>query len=341
MKPTENRAKQFGGIISTARFPDWWSFKLPPLLAIGYATGLIVDVPVYQITPYLIFLLAAIVVGAVYVSLINDITDIEEDLAAGKRNRMVNIPVRIRWLLPLGSMALGAVFGCYLWPDALSIGLYIAPWVSFSLYSIPPFRFKSRGILGVLCDACGAHVFPSLLMVSSITYISGRSLNVYWFAAVGIWALCYGLRGILLHQFEDKDADLTSKVNTFASNISSLKAKILERWIFVFELTAFALMFILTYHWIAAFFLGCYMILIWFRLRVNKQYPVIFLTKPGTRHQILMADYYQLFFPLSLLLQDAFDHPWTWLVLVAQLLLFPKLWLDAIRDTYQIRHLIA
>ena len=337
----QNTAAWFRHVLPAARFPDWWEFKLPPLLAVGYATAFLTGIPLYQAAAYFLFLLLAIIVGAVYVSLINDITDIEDDLAAGKRNRMVNIRPGVRWLLPLCCVAMGGVFGWLLWPDVLSVALYVAPWVAFSLYSIPPFRFKSRGVLGILCDAAGAHVFPSLLMVSGVTYAAGQPLDGYWFTSVALWSSCYGLRGILFHQFEDRDRDLASDVNTFASKISPGKARLLEQWVFGAEIVSFGVVFAAVFHWMALIALAGYAGLVWLRKKMNGQQPILVLSHGLKSYQILMADYYQFLFPVSLLIHDSFDHQWGWLLVFAHLTLFPKIWINLLKDTYRGRFLFT
>src|SRR5690606_5871512 len=97
-------------VVKAIRAAEWWEYKLPPILAIAYATSLFSDVPLYELTPFYLFYLASLVVGAIYVSFINDITDIDADLAAGKWNRMVGIPAKWRWLFPIGCVIIGVVF---------------------------------------------------------------------------------------------------------------------------------------------------------------------------------------------------------------------------------------
>lgn len=130
------------------RSVEWWEYKLPPLLAIGYGTALKTPGVFMLAIPQLVFLLLALVIGAVYVSIINDMTDIEADLASGKANRMVGIRPEIRWIFPVLCLSSGLVFCYFLYPDLLSIFLYLIPWISFSLYSFRPVRLKT-GEFGV------------------------------------------------------------------------------------------------------------------------------------------------------------------------------------------------
>src|SRR5690625_790602 len=70
------------------------------LITLGYATVLLNDGSILYSSVYLAFLILTIIIGVAYVSLINDITDIKEDLKCGKYNRISNIPIRFRWVFP-------------------------------------------------------------------------------------------------------------------------------------------------------------------------------------------------------------------------------------------------
>src|SRR5690606_28094863 len=100
-----------------ARVQEWWEYKLPPVLAIGYATALLNNKLFIEVSACLIFILVSVIVGATYVSTINDIADINEDLASGKHNRMVKIPKRYRWTVPLICIVSGSVFVYFYLPD--------------------------------------------------------------------------------------------------------------------------------------------------------------------------------------------------------------------------------
>ncbi|RZK24565.1 MAG: hypothetical protein EOO43_07425, partial [Flavobacterium sp.] len=222
----------------TIRSQEWWTYKLPPLLAIGYATCSFSSTPLFKISAQLLIILISLVAGAIYVSVINDITDLEEDLASGKSNRIQNIPPKYRWLIPSLCLLIGLVFEYYFYPDLLSCLLYLCSWIVFSLYSIKPFRLKNRGIFGVLADACGSHLFTSLLMVANVSYHTNQNINWWWFSAIGFWALCFGLRGILWHQFADRDNDISVNLNTYASKIKPENFVIKSRIIFLIEIIA-------------------------------------------------------------------------------------------------------
>jgi 4-hydroxybenzoate polyprenyltransferase len=309
-------------LITIIRTSEWWEYKLAPLLAIGYATALLYSISLYNMAIHLFFLLVSVIVGAVYVSVINDITDLEDDLAAGKSNRMSGIPRNYRWMIPALCLFAGALFNGYFFTDSLSRLLYLLPWISFSLYSFPPVRLKKRGLWGVLADACGSHLFISLLIVADISNYSGTSINWYWFTAVGVWSFFYGLRGILWHQFIDRDNDLKINLKTFATRICPERFLTSSYILFFIECLAFFYMIISLNILLVFILLIIYLGLAYFRYKKLGHQPVLIISPDEKPYQIFGVDYYQSFFPVSLLIYAAFTQPNAWILLLVHLILF-------------------
>jgi 1,4-dihydroxy-2-naphthoate octaprenyltransferase len=310
-------------ILNVIRSQEWWDHKIPPLLAIGYATVLQSSTPIYQTALWMIILLLALVTGAIYVSVINDITDLDEDLRSGKANRIQKVPAHLRWLIPATCLLFGAGFTYLLYPDTLSCLLYLLPWIVFSLYSIRPARLKNRGIWGVIADACGSHVFTSLFMISSLSYLTHQNIHWTWFFGVGLWAFCYGLRGILWHQFSDRENDIKVQLNTFASRLDPISFGKWEKLLYFLEICAL-IVILNQIHLIAPVIaLVCYAVLVQVRRKMYQNRIILILQKNGYSFQILMSDYYPLFLPLSLLIYSATIDYKNLIVLVAHILLFP------------------
>jgi len=310
-------------VLNIIRSAEWWAYKLPPLLAIGYATALMSDVPLYRVALWLVFLLSSLIAGAIYVSVINDITDLEEDLASGKANRIQNVPPKLRWIIPAICLLAGFMFGYFIYPDYLSCLLYLLSWIVFSLYSIQPIRLKNRGIWGVLADGCGSHVFTSLLMVASVSYITHQQINWVWFTASGIWALCYGLRGILWHQFSDRDNDIKVNLNTYASKIDPKDFKSKTLLLFILELTALFVMLYELNLFAPVMAMVLYVYLVYIRTDRYKSNIVIVLKKDDKPYLILMSDFYQMLFPVSLLIYASLNDSLNLIILLVHILLFP------------------
>ncbi|MFA4870525.1 MAG: UbiA family prenyltransferase [Pedobacter sp.] len=325
-------------LVKVIRSAEWWEYKLPPLLAIGYATAIKTDVDFLKSMPHLLFLLLSLIIGATYVSIINDITDIKDDLKSGKANRIAAVKPVLRWLLPLICLLVGSICCYILYPDWLSISLYMIPWISFSLYSFPPFRLKNRGIWGVLADASGSHIFTSLLMISSMSFISNKSIDWLWFISTGIWALCYGVRGILWHQFYDRANDIKAGLNTYGVKIAPKDFKIKEAFIFAIELLAVVTMLYCVHELLPILFLFIYLLVAYTRTYVLKYKPVIIVSPKSHPYHILMGDFYQVYFPISLLCTATINNNYALVILIIHLFLFPKKALVSLKDlTYLIR----
>lgn len=310
--------------INTIRASEWWGYKVAPLLAIGYATTMKSGRSLWEVSPYLLYIMLAMAIGAAYVSVINDITDMEEDLAIGKKNRMAGVPASRRWIFPVLALAAGAVYIGSFYPHVLIMALAVMPWIAFSCYSIPPVRLKKRGIFGVLADAAGAHVFTSLFIVASMSYYTGQAIDWIWFFAVGAWALCYGLRGILWHMFFDRENDIASGTPTYATKMEPADFRRREWVIPGVEGIALGGMLWRIGKPLPVVFLVLYLLFVIACRRKLGFRIVNILMPPGQPYPylIFLADYYQVFLPLSLLLRGALTFRYDWIVLLAHLLLF-------------------
>ena len=307
--------------LATARVGDWWFYKFSPILATFYATVGLAGGPLLPLLGRLLVLVAALVVGAVYVSIVNDWTDLADDAAGGKANRLAGRSPRFIGLALGGCLVLGAGFGWYFWQlDRLSALLYIGSWVAYSLYSLPPARLKVRGLAGVLADAAGAHFFPLLLTVALTGRWTGQAVPPAWWAAIGTWALASGIRNILWHQLADAEADAQAGADTFVRRRGVRLAQRLGQVVaFPVEIGAFGMVLgLLSQPAWAVALLGLYVGLEWCRWRIWRYRPTILA--PDSR--LVLNDYYQFFLPLALLLTQARRYPADALVLVLHVGLF-------------------
>lgn len=319
-------------VLRTFRATEWWEYKIAPILAIAYATFINLDSSIHLNITWIVFLLFSVTIGAIFVSTINDITDLQDDLASGKTNRMAKINSKYRWIIPTGCALLGLVSISIFFPDRISIALYILPWIAYSLYSFKPFRLKERGFWGVLADAFGAHVFVSLLIVSSLSYIVERSIDWLWFSTIGFWSLIVGIKGILWHQYYDRDNDLISNTRTFATKVIPYKIQKVEKLLMGVELFALGIILARINSIIIFLFFGLYLILVCLRYIALDHKVTIILFSQDEKSQILMFDFYIAILPLSLLIHSALIEPKNWWVLLIHLLLFPKTMIKILRE---------
>ncbi len=319
------------GLTRTVRAADWWEFKLSPIFATAYATALLLGVPVLGLWPVLLLALAALVPGAAYVSVLNDLTDLEDDVASGKSNRLVGRSRAFAAAVLACCVVPGMAVAVYWRGDPLLLALYLAAWAAFTLYSVRPARLKERGAWGLLADASGAHLFPTLVVVVLVFRRSGAPVDALWFGAVAAWSLCLGLRGNLWHQLSDVDNDAKAGLLTFARRHKITRLRGLGNFvIFPVEAAAFAVILLRAGSLAALLALGLYALLEWSRKGLWKMRLVVVV--PAERSSILLLEYYEVFFPLALLLAASLRHPPDALVAAAHLLLFPRRATQCLKD---------
>lgn len=321
-------------LLKIGRASDWWEYKIPPLLAIAYATIIKNESIFIEMIPHLLFLLLALGLGAVYAYTINDLTDIEEDRAAGKSNQMAKIKPKYRWMIPLGFFLGGfSLFCVFIYRgDYLSGFIYGLPCVCFSLYSFRPFRLKEKGIWGVLMDALGAHFFLSLLMISSLSYVANVPIDWLWFGLVGAWSLIFGIRGILWHQFQDRDRDIKAGTVTFATTININRFKKHEIPFIFTELSLLLGILFIIGSTIVSVALLLYVILAILRYLIQDYKVVLILNSRSYNIQIAMLDFYVAFFPIALLFQAYLTEATVLVLLGIHVLLFPQKVVNILRD---------
>lgn len=316
------------------RYSEWWEYKMVPILSVAYLTTISIHQPLKTALPRIGLLFTALIVGAIYVSVLNDITDIHEDAVANKRNTMAKISPWVQAAILLSCLLFGAFVISLLYPDIPSMIFGTLTYVIFTLYSVKPIRLKKRGIWGVLCDASGAHLFPSLVMAVDLMFYFGQKCNFILVVAIGVWAFSYGLRGILWHQFSDKENDIKSGTNTFAVNTDVTKFKPIETGIFIVETIALIILLLQVANVYIIIGLLLYLFFVLLRRYVLFYKIFIILVRKDTPHQIIMNEYYFVFLPLSLLLSNAVSYTFGWVLVIAHIVLFPAKITAVLKDFF-------
>lgn len=324
-------------LATLTRSHEWWDHKTPQVLSLAYATAILANVPLYNLlAPGFLMIFASLIVIAVYASIINDFTDLEIDRACDKSNMMDKLKPGMRLLLLFVSLALVLTAAAFIYPNIYGVIFYLMIAVSISLYSFEPVRFKKRGIWGIISCASAEHFFPVLFSIAVITWYSNSKIDGYWLCAAGALSLIYGIRSILWHQFLDKENDMTSGIRTFAANIEPVSFKKWSRIIIVAEWVALLAVLSHLQLWLPVVFLLIYIVVILLRAKLFHSHIITVITPKEGYFQLLMLDYYSLFFPVSLLIYSAFKHPIDWIVLVIHLVLFHKILWYNLKDGYYI-----
>ncbi len=315
--------------VRAIRAREWWDPKLSPILGTGYATAYLLGVSVASVALALLVALVALIAGAAWVSVLNDVTDREVDAAAGKTPRTAALPRRFAATTLAGCVLAGLAIALLAWrSDPAILAVYAGAWLAFGLYSIPPARLKDRGLPGVLADATGAHGCPQTLVALVVFAAADQAVEGTWIVLVAVWALAFGIRGVLWHQLGDVAADERSGVRTFARRRPRAARRLVTWGVFPVELVALLGLLLDSHAVLPALALVPYALLEAFRVRAwGNRIIVAAGGAPGARTALL--EYYVVFLPLAFLLASALEHPADALVLVLHVVLFS----GAIRQT--------
>lgn len=200
------------------RVGDWWNDKIPHLVAVAAlgiaSTGQSATSGMSDLS---LFLTSAMGIAA-FGHVLNDITDVDVDRAAGKPNRLGMLPPGLRLSLLGLCLTVGLLPWVWLPRSELVLGLLAAEVVLLALYSLPPFRLKDREGAGVLADACYAYAVPLVLTVAVFFGESDRA-SVWVLCAVALLGMLIGLRGIIWHQVADEANDRASGVRSLVLRI--------------------------------------------------------------------------------------------------------------------------
>jgi glycosyltransferase involved in cell wall biosynthesis/4-hydroxybenzoate polyprenyltransferase len=242
------------------RAPEWWGVKLAPLFGVAYGEIALYDMPADEALPLVFCMLASGACLAAFGHLANDACDVESDRLSGKPNRLA------RWSpVQRGGAALSLLAAAFVpWivrPISLLPLLLLALNALLLLaYASPPLRLKARGAWGALADAGYAHLLPVLFVVALFDGTSREPgwVEALWILLLGSWAICLGLRSIVIHQIRDRNADAAAGISTLVVQVGTARARQwVSRYVYPAELLALAglvLVVSLFAPWVAAFF---------------------------------------------------------------------------------------
>lgn len=193
------------------RWRDWALDKLPILY--GACFYLIIvngREAMVNVSDFLIFTVFSIS-STIYGYVINNYADIEIDLKQGKTNDLANFSPagRIIMLLVITVIVVASGWHFSKYDDFLvlwGIQFFIA-----TFYSMPPIRFKERGLIGLIIPFLAQAVVPMLICFS--IFGSLGQMEIWAFV---LYAVFKGGAYDIGHQFYDYEGDKKTKTKTFA-----------------------------------------------------------------------------------------------------------------------------
>jgi hypothetical protein len=155
-----------------------------------------------------------------------------------------------------------------------------------------------------------------------MTQQMNKELDVFWLSLIGFWSFLYGLRGILWHQFWDRENDLSIHHPTFATSREASSIKPAETLITIMEVGMLIIILITLGEWLPFVALIFYFILILGYQKLNQQ-VIFILTHDDKPWHIFLSDYYQILLPFSLILSCSFENPICLTLILFYVVFFP------------------
>lgn len=210
------------------RLSNPWNYKVPLLITFPYLVLLLSN---YRMPNALLVILSsvAVIIGVAGVGyLSNDLGDRKADEAIGKENVLIGMPS----ISIIGLFSIFLLFALLPWLylpfNTTSCFLLSTQLLLFFVYALPPFRFKERGVLGLMTDSLYAHALPAMLAVYTFNLFTGQKIKhlLYFVVVVFLWQFVQGVRNILFHQIKDLESDQHTGTTTFVTQ-SGLKNTLL------------------------------------------------------------------------------------------------------------------
>lgn len=220
------------------RVLEWYDSKIPFMLSAYIFNTLLaenMDVLDVSIKFILYFIYLAAFLSFSY--LINDFSDMEADKKAGKKKLIFDVDKRITIavliLLPICGIA---PLWVYLDFNILYLLLTVIVYFLGAAYSIPVFRFKERGFIGLLECSIAQRCVPLLVIPFLVD-----SNNIYFLFWIVI-SFIDGIRYLVIHQYIDRENDIKVGIKTFVLDYK-INAKKLLVALFIVESVFFLVIF--------------------------------------------------------------------------------------------------
>lgn len=236
IKPGDRSPSRVAFVLDLVRWKAWYDSKLPFFLLCMYYAAMSTEstgLPVVHDMAVL-FLLLCLYASFGYV--VNSLSDRSVDMAAHKSNALARMSDKSAQAL-VGTLAVGGVLATLLtYRNQPSVAaLFGLAFLTAAAYSLPPIRFKERGMLGLLVSAIAQRALPVVIVFQALGMWDWTAL------ALCVLSMLIGLRSIIVHQIVDEEADVRAHVRTVATVKGTLfLGRLLTQVVFPLELTALA-----------------------------------------------------------------------------------------------------
>jgi hypothetical protein len=203
--------------VTLLKIDRWWTTHFGTMMASVYLVLAISPTPPplhVLLGTLALFTVATLGIGT-FGHLLNDLTDIEQDARRGARNLLATSSTVSRTLLLVATLIVGILPWWWLPTTPAVAALVAAEYALFALYSVPPVRFKERGVPGLVADALYAYMVPNAFAILLFANLANATIPTWILVAVLAWCFCFGLERIVYHELLDAAGDIRSNARTF------------------------------------------------------------------------------------------------------------------------------
>jgi len=212
------------------RWNEWYNSKLSFFFLVTYYLAYVNNKIQLQDMFLLIFIGILLISLSSFGYMLNDYSDKFEDKLTGKKNAM-NLLNNQQQFFAITLTAILFIFAFIpFYTNKYAIVFVFLSFLFSILYSAKPFKFKKRGVWGIICVALAQWVFPMLILFSLFEHFK---MDLILFILLSLFI---GLRWILVHQIIDRDRDILANVNTFVVARSPNVTYDILRVLFVIEI---------------------------------------------------------------------------------------------------------
>ncbi len=202
-------------IFSYIRLSEWYDSKVPLMMgALMYFYYL--DMQQYSAEQFLVRFIAYMLYISMFLAfsyVINDFSDIEVDRKAGKHKIISELSTTVIIISMVLMVAIGIIPLLLLIQNVIGYLLLTAfIYLAGAAYSIHLFRFKEKGVIGLLECSIAQRCFPLL----PFFFIVKVPMVFFWIFQ--LISFVNGIRYLLIHQNIDYENDLKSGVITLATS---------------------------------------------------------------------------------------------------------------------------
>jgi len=303
-------------IAHLTRAKDWRLTFIPFILGCVYLWLLWFSTP-FSVDAIVLFCLSlATALGfAALGYLTNEYFDQDDDLRAGKLNRIAHATAPLRFVLMLAALLLALLPWLWLPSNAYTWLLIASELCCFALYSLPFPRFKKIPFISNLIDMAYAYTIPLVLSFHTYSLFHAQVWPTWLWPLVACVSFI-GLRGIIIHQVDDLFNDKRAGLHTLPSTIGPEATSLVLAFLLMAECLAFlvfAIMLSVAMPWWATSVLLAFLGFVALLALGQNNIHLRFLPITPPRHAT--DQFYQIIFPMIALVLLAFSHPW-WAILI-------------------------